>query len=147
MILSGPALKSHAAHCWCRQGISWSLAPLEEIEHTLCGFRKRRAAVLNADASLAAHCGPVLRRIRSRPDRGLSGCLHCELGASYAVWIHGLMGTARGCSLWREFVAEFSTYGVTTIKATREEGRRLPPAPHGGRALRDARGRPVSQAN
>lgn len=54
MILSGLALKSHAAHCWCRRGFSWLLASLEEIERTLCGFRKRHAAVLNA-AALSAH--------------------------------------------------------------------------------------------
>jgi hypothetical protein len=46
-----------------------------------------------------------------------------------AVWIHGLMGTTKGgWTLWREFITELSARGVTTIKATRAEGRRLPRA-------------------
>ena len=67
----------------------------------------------------------------------------------HAVWIHGLMGTAKGgWTLWREFVAELGARGVTTIKATRAEGRRLPravrmPAGHYEMLVADLLAKPI----
>lgn len=72
-------------------------------------------------------------RFYEDPEAGPTGAYQVVCTANWeppdAVWIHGLMGTAKGgWTLWREFVAELSARGVTTIKATRAEGRRLPRA-------------------